>query len=158
MGKQDESGIKIICQNRKARHEYFIEESFEAGLELRGTEVKSLRAGQGSLTEAYAQIKDGEAWLLQFHIPPYAQGNRFNVDPVRPRRMLLHGREIEKLAAAVARKGFTLIPLQVYFTRGRAKLQLGLARGKKLYDKREDLKKRDQERQMDRARADRSRD
>jgi SsrA-binding protein len=152
MGKQDEpTHEKMICQNRKAYHEYHIDETLEAGLALTGTEVKSLRAGQGSITEAFAQIKNGEAWLQQFHIPPYEQGNRFNVDPVRPRRLLLHQRQIDKWAQAVSRKGCTLVPIRVYFTRGRAKVLIGLARGKKLYDKREALKEREQGRQMDRA-------
>ncbi|MCL5269580.1 MAG: SsrA-binding protein SmpB [bacterium] len=152
MGKQKtESGEKVVCQNRKARHLYEIEETFEAGLELKGTEVKSLRQGQGSINEAFAQVKDAEAWIQQFHIPPYEQGNRFNADPIRPRKLLLHRREIDKLGAAVARKGYTLVPLRVYFARGRAKVLLGLARGKKTLDKREDMKRRDQQRDMNRA-------
>jgi SsrA-binding protein len=149
--KAEQTGEKMVCQNRKARHEYLIEETMEAGLELKGTEVKSLRQGQGSIAEAYAQIKGREVWLQQFHIPPYEHGNRFNVDPVRPRRMLLHRHEIERLAGAVSRKGYTLVPLQVYFTRGLVKIRLGLARGKKLMDKRQALKERDQKRQIDRA-------
>jgi len=147
---EDPAGGKTVCQNRKAHHEYFIDETLEAGLELKGTEVKSLRAGQGSIAEAFAQIKEGEAWLQQFHIPPYDHGNIYNVDPVRPRRMLMHRREIDKLFISVSRKGYTLVPLKVYFTRGRAKVLLGLARGKKSLDKREALKERDQKRQMDR--------
>ena len=128
MVKRDEKpGEKTVCQNRKAHHEYLIEETLEAGLELRGTEVKSLRQGQGSLAEAYAQIKGREAWVQQFHIQPYDHGNRFNVDPVRPRRLLLHRREIDRLFGAVSRKGYTLVPLKVYFTRGRAKMLIGLA-------------------------------
>lgn len=156
--KADDTSEKVICQNRKARHEYLIEETLEAGLELKGTEVKSLRQGQGSIAEAYAQIKGGEAWVQQFHIQPYDHGNRFNVDPVRPRRMLLHRLEIDKLAVAIARKGYTLVPLRVYFTRGRVKLLLGLARGKKLVDKREAMKEHDQKRQMDRALRNRGRE
>ena len=148
---KDPTGEKSVCQNRKARYLYHIEETLEAGLALRGTEVKSLRQGQGSLTEAFAQIKGGEVWIQQFHIQPYEQGNRFNSDPVRPRRLLLHRQEIDRLFAAVSRKGYTLVPLKVYFTRGRAKILIGLARGKKQIDKREDIKQRDEKRQMDRA-------
>ncbi len=152
MGKKTgQSQEKVVCQNRKAWHEYQFDETLEAGLELKGTEVKSLRQGQGSVAEAFAQIKGGEAWLQQFHIPPYEQGNRFNADPVRPRKLLLHRREIERLGISVSRKGYTLVPLRVYFTRGRVKVLIGLGRGKKAYDKREALKQRDQERQMDRA-------
>lgn len=149
--KTEQTGEKLVCQNRKAWHEYFIDEQFEAGIELKGTEVKSLRQGGGSIAEAFAQIKGGEAWLQQFHIPPYEFGNRFNVDPVRTRRMLLHRKQIDKLSEAVSRKGYTLVPLKVYFTKGRAKVLLGLARGKKDYDKRESIKERDQTRQIHRA-------
>jgi SsrA-binding protein len=152
------SGETLVCRNRKATHEYFIEQTLEAGLELKGTEVKSLRLGQGSLQEAFARIKEGQAWLEQFHIPPYEQGNRFNVAPVRMRRLLLHKREIVKLDEAVSRQGYTLVPLRVYFRRGRAKVQIALARGKKTYDKRETLRKHDQQREMDRARAEHRRD
>ncbi|HOE96640.1 MAG TPA: SsrA-binding protein SmpB [Candidatus Sumerlaeota bacterium] len=155
MARNEADGVKLVCQNRKARHEYHIEETWEAGLELRGTEVKSLRQGKGSLQEAYAQVKGGEAWLLQFHIPPYEQGNRFNVDPVRPRKLLLHRREIGKLAGAVSRQGYTLVPLRVYFRRGRAKVEIAVAKGKKLYDKREAMKERDTRRDLDRALRDR---
>lgn len=144
-------GVKIVCRNRKARHDYQIEETLEAGLELTGTEVKSLRQGKGSIQEAFAQVKGEEAWLVQFHIPPYTQGNRYNVDPVRPRKLLLHKREIGRLAGAVSRKGYTLVPLEVYFKRGWAKVRLGVARGKKLYDRREDLKRRTQDREVERA-------
>ncbi len=150
MAKQN-GAEKMICQNRKASHLYEIEETFEAGLELKGTEVKSLRQGQGSIVEAFGQIKEGEAWIQGFNIPPYDHGNQFNVDPVRPRRLLLHKREIEKLFIAATRKGYTLVPLKVYFTRGRAKVLIGLGRGKKAYDKRDDLKERDMKRDMDRA-------
>jgi SsrA-binding protein len=146
-----EAGEKIVCTNRKARHEYHIEQVFEAGVELRGTEVKSLRQGKGSLQEAFARVKQGQAWLEQFHIPHYEQGNRFNVDPVRPRRLLLHRREIDRLDEAVSRKGAALVPLRVYFRGGYAKVEIALARGKKLYDKREDVKERDERREMERA-------
>jgi SsrA-binding protein len=144
-------GEKLVCQNRKANHLYSIEETFEAGLQLVGTEVKSLRKGQGSIQEAYAQIKGNEAWLHQFHIPAYEQGNRWNVDPVRSRKLLLHKKEIAKLAGASARKGYTIVPIKIYFKNGYAKILIGLGTGKKLHDKREDIKKRDQQRDMDRA-------
>ncbi len=142
---------KLVCQNRKARHEYFIEHTLEAGLELKGTEVKSLRQGQGSIQESFAQIKGGEAWIVQFHIPPYEQANRFNQDPVRTRRLLMHRREIDKLGVAIEQKGHTLVPLEVYFRKGRVKVLIGVARGKKSFDKRSSLKERDMAREMDRA-------
>ena len=145
------SGERQVCQNRKARHEFFIEMTVEAGLVLSGTEVKSLRAGQGSIQESYVQVKGGEAWVEGFHIPPYEQGNINNLEPLRRRKLLLHGREIEKLAEAVARKGYTIVPLRVYFKSGRAKMEIGLARGKKAHDKRDTIKERDQQRDMDRA-------
>jgi SsrA-binding protein len=121
-------------------------------LVLTGTEVKSLRQGQGSLAEAYVQVKAGEAWILQFHVPPYEQGNIHNADPVRPRKLLLHRREIERLAVHVERQGYALVPLRVYFRDSRVKVEVGLARGKKAYDKRESLKQRDHAREMERAR------
>lgn len=142
---------KIVAQNRKARHEYHIDEVFEAGLVLTGTEVKSLRSGKASIVESYISPAESELWLVGCHIPPYEQGNIHNVDPVRRRKLLLHRREIEKLAGAVSKKGFTIVPLQVYFKNGRAKIEIGLARGKKLHDKRQDLKERDQRREIDRA-------
>ena len=148
MGKFNKGGAKPVCQNRKARHEYHIEDVYEAGLVLRGTEVKSLREGRGSLTESYALPIDDEIFLDGFHIPPYEKGNIHNVDPTRRRKLLLHRREIERMIGAVTRKGYTLVPLSVYFKNGRAKLELAVARGKKLYDKRETMKKRDQEREM----------
>lgn len=141
---------KLVCQNRKARHEYFIEDTVEAGLELKGTEVKSLRGGGGSVQESYAQIKGGEAWIMQFHIPPYEQANRYNADPVRTRRLLMHRREIDKLGTAIEQKGYTLVPLEVYFKKGRVKVLIGIARGKKSYDKRASIKERDVTREMDR--------
>ena len=154
----EKSPEKLVCQNRKARHEYFIEQTFEAGLELKGTEVKSLRQGKGSLQEAFARIKDGQVWLEQFHIPPYEQGNRFNVEPTRARRLLLHRREIDKIEAAASRQGYTVIPLKVYFRRGYAKVQIALALGKKLHDKRDSLRQRDHKREIDRAMHSRRRD
>ncbi|MBI1785700.1 SsrA-binding protein SmpB [Candidatus Sumerlaeota bacterium] len=144
----EKNPIKNICQNRKARHLYEIEETFEAGLVLKGTEVKSLRAGMGSLGESYAQPQRGEIFLINFHIPPYEHGNIYNVEATRSRKLLLHKREIEKLTGAVTRKGYTLVPLSVYFKKGRVKVEVAIGRGKKEHDKREDLKKRDQEREM----------
>lgn len=142
---------KLVAQNRKARHEYHIEEVFEAGLVLTGTEVKSLRQGKGNVAEAYVQAANGELWLVGCHILPYEQGNIHNVDPVRKRKLLLHKHEIEKLTGAVSRKGYSIVPLQIYFKNGRAKAEIGLAKGKKLYDKRQDIKQRDQQRDIDRA-------
>lgn len=142
---------KFACQNRKARHDYQIDETYEAGIALTGTEVKSLRKGRGSLAESHAHIRGGEMFIVNFHIPPYEQGNIMNPDPVRERKLLLHRREIDKLTGAVNRKGYTLVPLSVYFRKGLAKMEIGLAKGKKAHDKREDIKKRDQERDMRRA-------
>ena len=140
-----------MAQNRRARHDYFILETYEAGLSLSGTEVKSLRAGKASLAEAYATVERGEAWVLQLHIPPYEQGNRANPDPLRRRKLLLHRAEIAKLKDAVARKGQTLVPLKLYFARGHAKLLVGVAKGKKTFDKRHAIAERDARREMDRA-------
>lgn len=135
-------------ENRRARHEYHIIESLEAGLALSGTEVKSIRQGGASLTEAYARFRDGEAWLLGMHVPPYRQGSFSNAEPTRPRKLLLHKEEIRRLQSRVAEKGLTVVPLRLYFTRGIAKVQLGLARGKKIWDKRADVAKRDVEREI----------
>lgn len=134
--------------NRRARHEYHILESLEAGLALTGTEVKSIRAGGVSITEAYARLRDGEMWLLGMHVPPYKQGSFSNVDPNRPRKLLLHKEQIADLQSRVKEKGLTIVPLRMYFTRGMVKVQLGLARGKKQWDKREDIAKRDVEREI----------
>lgn len=142
--------IKLIAQNRKARYNYEIFETFEAGLQLMGTEVKSCREGRANLADAYASISDGEAWLLQCHISPYSHGNRANHEPTRPRKLLLHRDEIEKLRMKVASEGRTLVPLRLYFKHGLAKAEIGVARGKKLYDKRRDTATRDAERQMQR--------
>ena len=152
MTREDDGSEKVVAQNRKARHDYFILETLEAGLVLTGTEVKSLRAGKASLGEAYATVEGGEAWVIQLHIPPYLQGNRFNPDPIRRRKLLLHRKEIERLEAAVSQKGQTVVPLKLYFTRGRAKLLIGVAKGKKSYDKRASIAERDAQREMDRAR------
>lgn len=135
-------------ENRRARHEYQILESLEAGLVLTGTEVKSIRAGGASLSEAYARFRDGEAWLLGMHVPPYKQGSFSNADPNRPRKLLLHKEQIANLQGRVSEKGLTIVPLRLYFTRGMAKVQLGLARGKKFWDKRADVAKRDVEREI----------
>jgi SsrA-binding protein len=144
-------GIKIVAQNRKARHDYLIEESHEAGLVLKGTEVKALRDGRANLKDGYAKIKNGELFLMDVHISPYAFGNRFNHDPLRPRKLLMHGREIHRLVGKVKEKGFALIPLSIYFSHGRAKVSLALAKGKKLYDKREALKRKEMEKEVQRA-------
>ena len=135
---------KIVAENRRARFDYFIEEVFEAGIALTGTEVKSLRFGEGSIAEAYAEISNGEAWLINSNVPEFSHGNRFNHEPKRPRKLLLHERQIHKMGAAVARQGMTLIPLSIYFNdRGRAKVELALGKGKQLHDKRETEKTRD---------------
>jgi SsrA-binding protein len=144
-------GIKIVAQNRKARHNYFIEESYEAGMVLQGTEVKALREGRVNIKDGYARITDGEIFLLDVHISPYAFGNRFNHDPLRPRKLLLHGSEIHRLMGKVKEKGFSLIPLSIYFSHGRAKVALALAKGKKLYDKREALKRKAMEKEVERS-------
>jgi len=138
---------KVVAENRKVRFEYFIEDTFEAGIALQGTEVKSLRFGEGNIAESYAEIKDGEVWLVNANIPEYSFGNRENHSPRRPRKLLLHGREIQRLHGAVNRQGMTLVPLSIYFNdRGRAKVELALAKGKKLHDKRETQKQRDWQR------------
>jgi SsrA-binding protein len=145
------SADRLVAQNRKATHDYTILDTIEAGLVLAGTEVKSLRNGKASLQESWATIDNGEVFVHQLHIPPYEQGNRWNLDPVRPRKLLLHRSEIEKLRKAIEQKGHTLIPLKLYFTRGRAKLLLGIAKGRKSHDKREAIAERDAKREMDRA-------
>ena len=142
---------KTVAENRRARFDYFIEETFEAGIALSGTEVKSLRFGEGSIAESYAEVKDDQVFLVNAHIPEFSHGNRHNHEPKRPRKLLLHEREINRLRAGVAREGMTLIPLSIYFNaRGRAKVELALARGKKLHDKRETLKKRSWDREKSR--------
>ena len=147
----DKNSIKIIAQNKKAYHDYFVDERCEAGVELFGTEVKSIRAGKVNVKEAYCDIKDGEVFVLGMHISPYEQGNIFNKDPMRPKKLLLHKREILKLFGLVSQKGYTLIPLQVYLKNSRVKIEIGLCRGKKLYDKREDMARNDAKRDMERA-------
>lgn len=138
--------IKVVATNRKAKFEYFLIETFEAGVSLQGSEIKSIRAGQVSLSEAFVQTDGKEAWLRDAHIAPYEPANRFNHDPVRPRRLLLHKKEIRQLWDAVRQKGMTIIPTRVYLKDGRAKVEIALARGKKSYDKRETIAKRDRER------------
>ena len=143
--------IKVITENRKARHDYHIEETYEAGIVLSGTEVKSLRLGRANLTDSYAGVENGEVFLYNCHISPYDHGNRFTHEPKRKRKLLLHRREINRLVGLTQQKGYTLVPLRMYFTRGLAKVELALARGKRSYDKREDLAKRDTQRQIARA-------
>ena len=142
---------KTIADNRKARHDYFVIESFEAGVELFGTEVKSLRAGGVNLKDSYCEIDKGELFALGVHISPYEQGNIFNKDPLRPKKLLMHKREIMRLAGLVSREGYTLVPLSLYFKGSYVKLALGLCKGKKLYDKRESIAKRDANRDIERA-------
>ena len=138
--------FKVVATNRKAKFEYFLYDIFEAGIELQGSEIKSIRAGQMSLGEAYVKVEDSQAWLMDAHIAPYEQANRFNHVPRRPRRLLLHKKEIRKLWNDVRQKGMTIVPTRVYLKGGRAKVEIALARGKKLYDKREAIAKRDRER------------
>lgn len=156
MPAKDKDGRKIIAENRRARHEYFVEDVIEAGLVLSGTEVKALREGKANIAESYASPEDGAIWLINANIPEYSAGNRQNHEPKRKRKLLLHKREITRLAQAVERKGYTLTPLRLYFNeRGRAKLELGLAQGKKLHDKRATSKDRDWNRQKQRLLRDR---
>ena len=145
------SGIKLVAKNPKAYHEYYIVEKFEAGIELFGTEVKSIRAGKLSLKEAWCSIQDGELYLKQMHISPYEQGSFSNRDPLRPKRLLMHKKEINMLSAKVQQAGYALVPLSVYFKNSRVKVELGLCKGKKTYDKRDAVAKRDAKREMDRA-------
>jgi len=147
-----EEKIKVVVDNRRARHSYAVDETFEAGLVLHGAEVKALREGRGQIAEAYGLVRDGEAFILGMHISPYSGAStHVELDPVRPRKLLLHRKEIEHLAAETLQKGMTLIPLKVYFSHGLAKVQLGLARGKKTYDRRREIAEREAKRQMDRA-------
>jgi SsrA-binding protein len=143
--------IKIVTENRKARHDYHILETYEAGMELKGTEVKSLRSGKANLKDSYAQVDNGELFIFNMHISPYEQGNRFNVDPVRPRKLLMHKKEIMRLLGKTKEKGLTLVPLKVYFTRGKAKIEIALAQGKKLYDKREAAAEKSAKRDIEKA-------
>ena len=144
---KESSGNKLIANNKKAYYDYFIDEKYEAGLVLHGTEVKSLRQGKCSIKEAYIQIINGEVFVINMNITPYEKGNIFNKDPLRPKKLLLHQSEINKLEGQKAQKGFTIVPLQVYLSKGRVKMEIGLARGKKLYDKRDSIAKKDQQRE-----------
>lgn len=152
-----DEGIKIISDNRKARHDYHILDTLEAGIALQGTEVKSLRLGKVNIRDSFARVKDGEVFLHGMHISPYEHGNRFNHDPLRIRKLLLHKREIQRLIGKTKEQGLTLIPLRLYFKRGRAKVELAVAQGKKLYDKRETLARKDEARRVERAIKDRFR-
>ena len=147
----EKKGVKIAAQNRKARHDYYVEEKYEAGIELAGTEVKSVRAGTLNLKDSYCSVKEGELFVHGMHISPYEKGNIFNKDPVRPRRLLMHKREIRKLHALVKQDGYTLVPLSVYFKDSRVKVEVGLCKGKKNDDKRDAAAQRDAKREMDRA-------
>jgi SsrA-binding protein len=142
--------IKVVATNRKAGFEYFLFERFEAGLELKGSEIKSIRAGQISLAESYIRVDENQAWLIEAHVAPYIQANRYNHDPKRPRRLLLHRKEIREMWDSVRQKGVTVVPMRVYLKNGRAKLEIAIAKGKKLHDKREAIARRDAEREMHR--------
>ncbi|MBR5360924.1 MAG: SsrA-binding protein SmpB [Lachnospiraceae bacterium] len=142
--------IKLIANNKKAYHDYFVDEKYETGLVLHGTEVKSIRMGHCSIKEAFVRIENEEVWVYGMHVSPYEKGNIFNKDPERPKKLLMHKSEIRKLLGKVKEKGYTLVPLQVYFSDGKAKLEIGLCRGKKLYDKRQDIAKRDMKREAER--------
>lgn len=148
MGSKE--AMKLVCNNKKAYHDYFVEEKFEAGIALHGTEVKSMRLGKCSIKEAFIRIDNGEVYAYGMHISPYEMDNIFNKDPLRPKKLLLHKSEIMKLLGKVQEKGYTLVPLEVYFKEGRAKLEFGLCRGKKLYDKREDIARKDARRETER--------
>ncbi|MDD7146972.1 MAG: SsrA-binding protein SmpB [Lachnospiraceae bacterium] len=141
--------MKLVANNKKAYHDYFIDEKYEAGVSLHGTEVKSLRMGKCSIKEAFVRIENGEVFVYGMHVSPYEKGNIFNKDPLRVKKLLLHKAEINKLLGKIKEKGFTLVPLQVYFKNGKAKVEIGLARGKKLYDKRQDIAKKDQRREAE---------
>ncbi len=149
MGKKS---VLLVANNKKARHDYFIDETYQAGIALTGTEIKSVRAGKVSIKESYAKVEHGEVIIYGMNISPYEQGNRFNVDPLRPRKLLLHKREIRKILGATTEQGLTVVPLQMYINEnGLAKLDIAIARGKKLYDKRDDIAKKDADRRMERA-------
>ena len=147
MGKEE---LKLVANNKKAYHDYFIEDKYEAGIALHGTEVKSLRMGKCSIKESFIRIENGEVFAYGMHVSPYEKGNIFNKDPLRVKKLLLHKYEINKLAGKLAEQGYTLVPLQVYFSNGKAKMEIGLAKGKKLYDKRQDIAKKDQRRENER--------
>lgn len=148
---KDKGLEKVLCSNRKAYHDYHVEESIEAGIELKGTEIKSLREGKANLKDSYALFKNGEAFLLNCHISPYSHGNIYNHDPLRTRKLLLHREEIRRLSGKVAQRGFALVPLKIYLSKGRAKVEIALAKGKKLFDKKEALKEKDIRRESEKA-------
>lgn len=150
MAKAPKENVKLVCNNKKAYHEYFIEEKYEAGISLAGTEVKSIRQGKCSIKESYVGITNGEVMIYGMHVSPYEKGNIFNKDPLRTRKLLMHSYEINKLIGKTKEKGYTLMPLQVYFKGSLVKVEIGLARGKKLYDKREDIRKSDLKRESER--------
>ena len=149
MAKATKENVKLIANNKKAFHDYFIEEKYEAGISLAGTEVKSLRQGKCSIKESFIRIEKGEVFIYGMHISPYEKGNIFNKDPLRVKKLLLHKYEINKMAGKIAEKGYTLVPLQVYFRGSLVKVEIGLAKGKKLYDKRQDIAKKDQKREAE---------
>ncbi|MBH0157037.1 MULTISPECIES: SsrA-binding protein SmpB [Fictibacillus] len=149
---------KVVAQNKKARHDYHVEETFEAGIVLQGTEIKSIRAGRANLKDSFARVQNGELFLHNMHISTYEQGNRYNHDPLRTRKLLLHRKEINKLLGATKEQGYSIVPLKMYLKNGFAKLLIGLAKGKKHYDKRDDLKKKDAKREIERAFRDRQKD
>lgn len=157
MAVKDREHVKIVAVNRRATHDYFIDDRFEAGLVLTGTEIKSIREGRVNLREGYARITNGEAWLTNVHIAPYEQGNRYNHEPLRDRKLLLHRDEIAELVGRVRQRGYTIVPLQLYLKHGRAKVELGLARGKREFDKRESIAKREAQRDIERGLRDRYR-
>lgn len=150
-GKEGDAGMKVVCRNKKARHEYEILETMEAGMVLQGTEVKSLREGRANLKDSYVKIRGGEAFLVEAHISPYPHGNRMNHDPRRERKLLLHKQEIRRLTGKVQERGLTVIPLRIYFKSGLAKVELALAKGKRVYDKRAAIKRREERRELMRA-------
>lgn len=146
----DKQSVKLVTENRKARHDYFVDETYEAGIELYGTEVKSIRGGGVNLKDSYCQVKDGELYAIGIHVSPYEHGNIFNREPLRDRRLLMHRREIMKLGGLMTQKGYTLVPLKVYFKGSRLKVEIGLCRGKKLYDKRDSIAKAESDREIER--------
>lgn len=157
LAKKDDGGSKVITRNKRALRNYFVDDSYEAGVILVGSEVKSLREGKITLTDAYGRFENGELWLVKAHISPYKQANRENHEPERPRKLLMHKRELRRLHAKVREAGYTLIPLSLYFKEGRVKVEMGLCRGKKLHDKRETLRKKEAAREVERARRERNR-
>lgn len=152
----DKQSVKLVTENRKARHDYFVDETYEAGIELYGTEVKSIRGGGINLKDSYCQVKDGELYAIGIHVSPYEHGNIFNREPLRDRRLLMHKREIMKLGGLMTQKGYTLVPLKVYFKSSRLKVEIGLCRGKKLYDKRDSIAKAESDREIERRLKDRT--